>query len=640
MPFGMQAPDETTNVAGTGSAAALKGSLRRFRASQPGTVSGQSLRGGVPRVPTITLFGQAVDGLVSVTQDAPGASGYTTTLLEWVVEVGQRLWIVRASDSELTADPSSMASAAFATRLNALTIASANVNQPTSVGVTGQVSPAAAGAPKHKPVSPQSSSGGAITPFSSRTVASTPSWWSGTCDIGRHSGSYVMNTWQGLTACGPRPDLGYAQVNEWFPGGSLAESEWQCAELSKRWLYQEYGQMNYAANGNQMLSHYPGGPLAVVYNGSALPTPGDILAMGSSSQFGHTAVVTSVTATTVSWIEQNSTPNGSYSATISGGVVGGDAYNSDNIIGWLHDPHGIAQTPPPPGALQMTTAVRANGWNNDLFSRGTNGDLWHAVSDPNGTTSAWEDLGGTLGGEPGASWNASNTQLDVYVVSTDTTIWHRSYTASNGQWNPWQLMDGGGHAHQGSTMNVTTSREPGNDYQFLLIEGSDGGGWIEGLYNDGKNLIFPWQSLGGHILGAPSGNYNSSNTELDIYAIGSDHQIYEDTSTNSWTGFRLIGGGGHSGTAENEMVTMTRQSNNNIDLLIRGTDGAAWHGATTNPLTTSWTPMYGTVKGAPNGARDGASLTTYAVGPDFLLYRNKFPNPFTPWTAVPGGPVA
>jgi hypothetical protein len=130
----------------------------------------------------------------------------------------------------------------------------------------------------------------------------TPPWWHGLCDSGYNSHFVKAGSWDGLIACGPggtfrlESESGSPLKNDW---------EWQCTELSKRWLYQEFGLPTLKANGYQIVNQYatylaahPGAaPLKKVTPQSASSGslgPGDVVSFADvNGDNGHTNVVTS-----------------------------------------------------------------------------------------------------------------------------------------------------------------------------------------------------------------------------------------------------------------------------------------------------------------------------------------------------------
>ena len=172
-----------------------------------------------------------------------------------------------------------------------------------------------------------------------------PPWWSGQCDDNHYPGSFPLSSWDGLTACGPGPNRGgYDSAVEFFPG-AWGELEWECVELSMRWLYLEYGVHPYAANGSDVVANYSradGGNLdKFANNGSSVPRPGAVLSLGSIWGEGHTAVVTATHVTgghgTINILEQNMNGgNGTNTLEVVGNVVEPDY--SMPVIGWLQAP--------------------------------------------------------------------------------------------------------------------------------------------------------------------------------------------------------------------------------------------------------------------------------------------------------------
>ncbi len=179
-----------------------------------------------------------------------------------------------------------------------------------------------------------------------------PSWWKGACDVGYHPGSYRLTAdFDGLQACAPGPAQGGADHLVRFFSGAWGEYEWECVELSMRWMYLAWGVRPYGANGNGVVANYPNGqagypPLTKVSNGTRAeaPVPGDVLSIDDSDSFGHTEVIaaTSVNssgngvlrAITDNWDAQS---DGWVWLSVSNWVVS-DRVPGNRVLGWLHDP--------------------------------------------------------------------------------------------------------------------------------------------------------------------------------------------------------------------------------------------------------------------------------------------------------------
>ena len=185
------------------------------------------------------------------------------------------------------------------------------------------------------------------SPRQARADVAAPSWWDGTtCDTAHYPGSYALGaSYNGVQACGPGPDQGGTDHEVNF-GVGTSQFEWECVELSMRYMYLVYGISPYYLTGGDaynIVADYSGSVLTQETDPSTdgLPTPGDILAFAPNTfghgSNGHTAVVTGYnysggTVTSLEIMEQNDSANGWDTVPVSNGVVGG------GVTGWLHYP--------------------------------------------------------------------------------------------------------------------------------------------------------------------------------------------------------------------------------------------------------------------------------------------------------------
>jgi len=168
-----------------------------------------------------------------------------------------------------------------------------------------------------------------------------PAWWNGECDSGGYSGAHRLGAvWHGLVACGPRPNAENANDRPVrFYAGAWTELEWECVELSMRWMYEAYGVHPYPADGDTIADNYSssdGGGLVRLANRvpGTSPQPGDVLEFAGGSN--HTAVVTSTSIDSagngsIEVIEQNATADGWGTYTVHSWDVKG-------VTDWLHKP--------------------------------------------------------------------------------------------------------------------------------------------------------------------------------------------------------------------------------------------------------------------------------------------------------------
>jgi len=317
-PFGSAAPAPATGIV-------EPQHLGAYRAMG----SGQLIRSVRP--PAL-IFGHRVEGSARVTEVAIGRRRQPTEVVSWLTNAGSRLWVIQAAEPL----PSSrIAEVAFAAGTS---VVAGDVSTPTTVPSSDLIRPG--------PASPLAQhvievSAGTADPPPVRF----PSWWSGNCDADNSPGSFPLSSWDGLTACGPGANRGgWDRTVAFFPH-AWGEYEWECVELSMRWLYLEYGVRPYPADGSQVVADYSradGGDLEKLANdGSSVPIPGDVLSMEPTWEEGHTAVVTATNVTngdgTIGILEQN--------------MDGGDGTNTLGVIddvvqpdygmpvtGWLQAP--------------------------------------------------------------------------------------------------------------------------------------------------------------------------------------------------------------------------------------------------------------------------------------------------------------
>ncbi|SEP09386.1 hypothetical protein SAMN05216267_10995, partial [Actinacidiphila rubida] len=287
---------------------------------------------GTPNGPVATIFGQKVRGtIVRSHGNLTGKRGSRTDIraIEWVVDQGGRTWVVNLQHDQ------SVLPAGFGT---GLTVSSGNSAAHTSVDVKRL----SATAPASLVRTPMMQSndvplGGDL---------GLPSWWNSTCD-GNGSPLGSSGTFMGLQVCG-----GGTDKNDLVPGKQ--QLEWQCADLSDRYLVQRYGLNGPGGNGNQEAANwynaYPG-KFQLHSNGDhAAPVAGDVIsfAVGAAAN-GHTGVVYSSSVDSsgngmVYFVDQNWTGDNGYNkASVSNWNVE-ERTGEGGTVQWLHDPNSA--TPP------------------------------------------------------------------------------------------------------------------------------------------------------------------------------------------------------------------------------------------------------------------------------------------------------
>jgi len=313
LPYGLKTPDSSFP-------AALQGNKQRVKdVLIPEYLGFQTFDG-----PEVKLFDKQESSTYSIifnSQDSVQSSKVLTIL--WVTEAGNRIWIIRielnypleTNDAVILNDLNTFSS---------LSLSSTNLYNG-SISLRNSQLSKQSGSVQNIPISPL-----ADLPI--------PSWWSGDCNVSNHPGSYPLGaSYRGVKACGP---LGSAVPVNFGVGAT--QLEWQCAELSKRYLYLAYGIAPYSAHGKDVVNNYSGTLLVKISNGTIgkAPQAGDVISYsGPDPNFGHTSIVSSSSVDgngngSITVIEQNMSAGGSRTHTVSNWYV----QSSFNITNWLHEP--------------------------------------------------------------------------------------------------------------------------------------------------------------------------------------------------------------------------------------------------------------------------------------------------------------
>jgi hypothetical protein len=358
IPYGTKPSVEVLPIAEPDNLVAYQNALRSHRRFQGGKP--------VPG-PTATLFGQAVTGIASTVYiNIDVFEPKPVRIVEWVVEAGNRIWLLRISQEIQVMEYylSDRGDWQISEDLAGINLLGTNLEAPSIRGDTHDFETTS------------------ITSATSISNLPFPPWWDGDCDKNTYYDqtgiwSYPLGgSYRAVKACGPRPWAdGAPNAYTQFFAGSWGVLEWECVELSMRFMYLAYGIVPYKANGNQVVTNYSGTKLIKINNGTPgfAPQPNDIMSSGPETAVGHTTVViaSNVDPTgngTITILEQNSSSTGIRTLTVTNWEV----LSFYTVIGWLHDPSNSDYTPPtgdilePLGNLTLgTTTIHLEGWASD-----------------------------------------------------------------------------------------------------------------------------------------------------------------------------------------------------------------------------------------------------------------------------------
>lgn len=450
-------------------------------------------------------------------------------------------------------------------------------------------------------------------------VSYPPVWGNAICNNANHPGSYQLSSgsiYNGVMACGPLGGL--VQVN--YAPGLYGEYEWQCVELVMRYMYLVYGVNPYSSpGGKDVVNNYTGTRLLKKSNnGSSLPTPGDILAMGASGSYstGHTAVITGVNITngngTVYVIQQNGTPDGLGSVAVYNNIL------QSNVTGWLHDPNGGGRL------TQMNND--GSGWNTwdvssgykskgtplvmwgsgilDIYALNANGglDQYHQNT-ATGVWTVYNVLTGTSFAR-GVTGVLSGTTLNLFVSDTSGYL-HHIQKPSSGAWADYTLSNGGNASNNiygdpavlwtSGSVSVFGVNQSGNLLQYYVPQGQTN--WV--VYNV-LQPASPWTG-GVAVFQLGSGTY--------LHGTNANHRFMEAGATNgNWIMSDISQAAGSSTDVADTPGTML--GINTIDVFPRGNDGSLqqFH---LNLITGVWT-QYLNVRPSSTSLSNGTSVSMWS----------------------------
>ena len=466
----------------------------------------------------------------------------------------------------------------------------------------------------------------------------TPSWWNGACDTNTYQAAadepaYSLGAdWDGLEACGPRPYYGEGpDVGVRFPGASWGVLEWECVELSMRWMYLAWGVEPYPANGSGVVWNYstfestynPGGPpLEPISNDGSgpMPQPGDVLSYGATSSAGHTSVVTGTDIDaggngTVTVEEENASADGWDTVPVTDWILGGF---DGGVSGWLHNPDFTL------APADAVTAVRA-----------PTGSVWYLGGNDAASPvfgGSWASLNGAILESPAVvSVPASSGPGQPLYLATGTN--HDVYVSlGGGTWG--RLSAAPAYCTDAPTATVVAST-PGSTAAYTLVVACRGGDgalwWVSGAVTAGSlpSGFTGWASLGGQIEmginGGPAvtavqpatGSISFAN-ELTFFVNGTDGHAWKTTVAAGAAGWATTGWACLGHLAAGSFVsggTLTSA------FACQGTDHAVWAATSTG---SSWDMQRvgGTVIDGPGIALSPVSWTIVAEGGDHALWQD------------------
>jgi aryl-phospho-beta-D-glucosidase BglC (GH1 family) len=269
----------------------------------------------------------------------------------------------------------------------------------------------------------------------------------------------------------------------------------------------------------------------------------------------------------------------------------------------------------------------------DVFSRGTDGALWHiSQTAPNDGWSAWSSLGGQITARIAAARNADG-RLAVFVRGTDGALWQNAQTAPNAGWSAWAPLGG-------AIDDLFAPAQHADGRLAIFARGDDGALWhTEQTQPNGA--WGPWSSLGVQVEGALAVIANAGG-RLEVFSrspSGAVEHISETAPGGSWSGWESLDG------SIGSLLAPGRNQDGRLEVFADGTDGALWHIWQTAPGDgwSGWNSLGGQINEVLSVASNlDGRLEVFARGTDGALYHQWQRTPNGDWSGwvTMGGQVA
>ena len=190
-------------------------------------------------IPPMVIFDEEVKPFAAITPGELPEENDDRLNIIWILEKGERIWIIQYNEmGDFSSDEKI---AGINEKMAQIQISSPNISNPsTSLDLFES----------------GAFTGGEFeigTDAAGLTDLPFPPWWSGDCNVNNHPGSYPLgSSFRGVKACGPR------NTEVWVNfGAGASQLEWQCPEITKRYLYLAFGIPPFSANGKDVVNNCP-----------------------------------------------------------------------------------------------------------------------------------------------------------------------------------------------------------------------------------------------------------------------------------------------------------------------------------------------------------------------------------------------
>jgi hypothetical protein len=234
----------------------------------------------------------------------------------------------------------------------------------------------------------------------------------------------------------------------------------------------------------------------------------------------------------------------------------------------------------------------------EIFISGSDGALWHTWQTTAG--GSWNNTWFSLGqlsdgvGAGGIIDVVTNTdgRLEVFTPASDGAFWHIGQIAPNGTWSSWSGL---GMWSSLGMVNLGYPVAARNADGRLEVFTCDSGGmiWYIGQMTAGGNWYTNWLPLGqpsttsGPAQVTPPVVSQNADGRLEVFTTiwdTLDGAIWHKSQTSpngTWSDWSSLGG--PTTTRLTSLLTVGRNADGRLEVLVPGNDGALWHSVQTSP---------------------------------------------------------
>ncbi|MET0342737.1 MAG: hypothetical protein ABW252_17150 [Polyangiales bacterium] len=263
-------------------------------------------------------------------------------------------------------------------------------------------------------------------------------------------------------------------------------------------------------------------------------------------------------------------------------------------------------TPVGEGAESAAAIASWGGGRLDLFFRGAGGSLRHLVHDDG--ASRWEDIGGTVQGDP-AAVSSDVGRIDVFARGSDNALWQK--TLEDDRWTSWRSL--------GGSLASGPAAASGAAGEIDVVAKSSAGGLVHRQFRDGA--WGGWKRIDGNLSSDPGFDIDEHGT-LHLAARAMNGTTLYRRFETGWSSWQVVPGGD---TAQSAPAVAA--GDGKVVGFVRGGDSAIWSITYANGRFGTNRRLGGSIVHAPKVVQGPGRIDVAVVGADKIVYHRAYVSP-------------